>query len=389
MNEIREDIKAYLDQELPEEQVRAVEEALAADPALGRELHDFRLISRSLEASAKPIPVAGWQPLPSRPRFAWWVWAAPACVFALAVVILGPRVGGFTASDQAVPTAAVGSSPAVESAAAPEMGGQSARAAVEGFSAPLGRDSRSRDKSSLAAEAMNKRPSPGSGSAPFAPEHIFREIIKSGNIEVRVKEVADAATAITTMADGMSGFVESSNATGGQNPSASITLRVPAPRFEEAMKSIRALGVVLNESSSGSDVTAAVVDLEARIRTLRSEEETLRQILRQTRRIGEVLEVRDRLTQVRSEIESMSGQAKALKDQAAYSTITASLSQGPNPEAKDNDQPWAEDALNSALSSLSGFGRMLGTIGIYFLVFSPLWLPVLLIALWLNKRNKS
>jgi hypothetical protein len=85
----------------------------------------------------------------------------------------------------------------------------------------------------------------------------------------------------------------------------------------------------------------------------------------------------------------MTGQAKALKDQAAFSTITASLSQGPNPDAKDKDKPWAEDALNSALSSLSGLGRMLGTIAIYFLVFAPLWLPVLLLTLWLNKRIKS
>lgn len=174
--------------------------------------------------------------------------------------------------------------------------------------------------------------------APLAA--IGPRIVMTGALQVRVRgDVSEAIERARGIAAAAGGFVASSSSSTfeeGQG-SGEITLRVPADRFDDVRKRLEKLGSVRSSESSGQDVGGQLVDLAARLRTLRAEEAALDGILGATRDIGQILQVRDRLTGVRTEIEQLTGQQAALDDQVTYATIRLSLHEAEAPKAETGD----------------------------------------------------
>ncbi len=78
------------------------------------------------------------------------------------------------------------------------------------------------------------------------------------------------------------------------------SLRIPAGEMAAALKEVRALGRVENESQNGEEVTQQHQDLVARLKNGRETEERLQAILLQrTGRVSDVLEVEEEIAQVR------------------------------------------------------------------------------------------
>ena len=97
---------------------------------------------------------------------------------------------------------------------------------------------------------------------------IEQRIIKTGEVSVEVTDVGAAVGHVRTLALEVGGYVGGSQA-GSSDESATLTLRVPAAAFDEALEGLRALeGEVVAESTRESDVTRQIIDLEARIANL-------------------------------------------------------------------------------------------------------------------------
>ena len=99
-------------------------------------------------------------------------------------------------------------------------------------------------------------------------------------------------------------------------------MRVPAPRFDEAVAQVRALGGrVRQEKISGRDVTEEYIDLEARLRAQRALEAQFLEIMKRAGKVSDALEVQRELANVRSEIERVEGRRRFLENQSSLSTI--------------------------------------------------------------------
>ena len=142
---------------------------------------------------------------------------------------------------------------------------------------------------------------------------------------------------------------------------------------------VRALGGLAAESSEAEDVTAERVDSQARLSTMQAEERQLRQIMGQARNVNETLKVRERLTEVRTEIETLEANLKTLKGRVEMATLTVTLKQRPKAGAPALEEGWPKDSVGGAVNSLRSLGRRVGTAAIYVGIFSPLWLPVLIV----------
>ncbi|HMS56544.1 MAG TPA: DUF4349 domain-containing protein, partial [Fimbriimonadaceae bacterium] len=192
------------------------------------------------------------------------------------------------------------------------------------------------------------------------------------------------------MAKRMQGFVESSvlDRSNAYRPTASLSLRVPSQKFDQAMTELRSLGDVESENITGQDVTAEITDLTARLKVMRAEEESYITMLRAARKVGELLEIKERLSAVRQNIESIDAQRKNLSDLAALSTIQVTFIQRPGPLEEEKPKPWAQDTWNSAVAGLGGALRFLGQVIITVFVYAPIWLPVAFIGWWASRRLK-
>jgi hypothetical protein len=139
------------------------------------------------------------------------------------------------------------------------------------------------------------------------------------------------------------------------------------------------LGKVLSKQEKGEDVTEEYVDLQARIRNLKREEEAFLVVLGKARRVPDILAVEAQLSRVRGEIEQAVGRAKYLANQVALSTITVRLAE-PTPVVT---QAIKWDVVQTALRAVHALGavfRMISSLVIWLAIFIPLWLLIVLIA---------
>jgi hypothetical protein len=163
-----------------------------------------------------------------------------------------------------------------------------------------------------------------------------RIVIRNANLSIVVVDPVKTLDAITKMASDMQGFVVSSNLykvssdDGVQLPEASITLRVPADKLNDAMttikKQVKDLNTdVLSEEVTGQDVTKEYTDLQSRLTNLQQAETQLREIMASATKPEDVLNVFNQLTQVREQIEVLQGQIKYYDESAAMSAISVTI----------------------------------------------------------------
>jgi hypothetical protein len=209
---------------------------------------------------------------------------------------------------------------------------------------------------------------------------------------VLVPRAKQALDSINAVAKKLGGLVESSNLSGDDTSgrSASVSLRVPVAKFDEAMTELRKLGKVSGESTDGKDVTTEVVDTDARLKVMRTAEQSYVAILAKAKKVDDVLSVRDRLDTVRQDIESLTARLKTLRSEAAMSTIGVTITQKAAPKVagvvKDN---WIDRTWASAWSGLGFAGRKLTEALIYLVVFSPVWIPIFILAGMLGRKARQ
>lgn len=401
MNDVREDLKAFLDGELSSERAAAVSEALAADPALREELEALRAIGEGIREIALAPPVEGYEETLAavRRRLPVWRRVLPyAATLGLAVVlvaVLGPLIrDARIESDTAATVAMV---PPSEMPRSGEVLSDGAKG--EGrVAAPSSAD----EAEGMRGGASFRAPEPPASSPDPAAKAAQREstvppaerlVIQNGDITLRVDDALGAKSRAMAMAEALGGFVESSGQStrSGGLPVATVTLRVPARLFETALDRLRNIEEGAEEiagHTSGDDVTGQVADVEARLRVLRGEEEQYLTILQETRKIGDVLAVKERLSDVRQQIESLDAQQKVLRDQAALSTIVATFEQRESVGEPAGPTNWASDTWSAAVNGLSLALTALGRAAIVLFVYSPIWIPVAVLAVWLVRRAR-
>jgi hypothetical protein len=215
----------------------------------------------------------------------------------------------------------------------------------------------------------------GVTGGPTSPEGLL--IIKTGAIALQVGGLDPALTSANQLIVGLGGYTSGSERFGDDdNAQASVTYRVPAARWDDALAGLRAIGEkVLEERSSTQDVTSQVVDLGARITNLQATERALQAIMDQATAIKDVLTVQAELTKTRSEIEQLTAQKLAFEGQAAFSTVTVTFALKPNPVLAEQQGFDAGTEVEQASASLVSILQGLATAGIWFGI---VWLPILL-----------
>ena len=182
------------------------------------------------------------------------------------------------------------------------------------------------DKTATVAE-LDAPAAPGQAEAKPGQAAFDRKIIRTGAMELVVKDAPTAAQQLQALAERLGGYVESSNLTqAGDSMNGTIKLRIPAARFDEARAGARGIGLrVQSESVDANDVTRQFVDLEASLRNFRAEEAQYLEIMKRASKTEDVLQVAEHLSDVRGRIERTQGDLNLLSHQVDMSTLTVNL----------------------------------------------------------------
>ncbi len=170
------------------------------------------------------------------------------------------------------------------------------------------------------AEPASKTASAPPPEAPPGRTHVQEEraVIYTGSLALQVPDPEGLEVEVGGMAKQFGGWVSKI-----ERPR--IVVRVPAARFDEAMKAFSALGQILDRKISGQDVTDQYRDLRIRLENAEKVRVRLAALLEQAKNVQDALAVEKELGRVTEEIERLKGQIAAMQDQVAFSTITLEL----------------------------------------------------------------
>jgi Domain of unknown function (DUF4349) len=221
---------------------------------------------------------------------------------------------------------------------------------------------------SVMESAAGMRPAPDASGE--------RKIIRSSSLAIVVQHPAQVMDKIMALAEMEGGYLESSQDGGQDAASGSLTIRVPAARFEETRMEIRKLGLrVENEAITAQDVTRQYVDQDANLRNLRAEEAQYLAILKQANTVKDLLAVSQRISEVRGQIEQQQAEFNALSKQTE--TVAIAISLRTEAEARVFGLNWrplyqVKLALRDGLESVGDYASTM-TAFLFYLPAVLLW----------------
>lgn len=142
-----------------------------------------------------------------------------------------------------------------------------------------------------------------------------REVIYTADLGVIVVSIEQSTQAVQSLAEKIGGYLEESS-------SSSITIRVPASKFEDTIEKIAKLGEVIDRSIVASDVTEEMIDLNIRLDNANRTRARLLEHLAHSKKIGDTLKIEAELSRVSETIEQIEGTLRYQRSQISMSTIT-------------------------------------------------------------------
>lgn len=222
-----------------------------------------------------------------------------------------------------------------------------------------------------------------------------QKLIKRVSMEAETEDLQSLLPQVTGKVAELGGYIENQQLNNGsihssyRRQSVSMTARIPADRLGEFVSQLEGLAHVVNYSESTEDVTLRYVDTESRVKALEVEQERLLALLEKAESLKDLLEIEDRLTDVRYELESYASQLRALDNKIDYATVSLNIVQV---EVYTEVEPltvW-QRISGGFSSNLEEIGEDLTDFFVWITVYSPqllLWAVIIAGGVVLLKRK--
>jgi hypothetical protein len=239
----------------------------------------------------------------------------------------------------------------------------------------------------VAAPAAGAKPA-GNPQTPLQQ----RDIVRTAALNVEVADVDVAAELVLSLAGKVGGRVDGDNRrSSGKNRSAQLVLRVPPAALDDLInKDLKGLGTETSRTVTGDDVTAARADVDARVKALTTSVDRLRDFLKHSGTITDLVQLESQLSQREAELESTVAQQRALADQITLATLTVDLVVQRSVATRAGGGPTGfGSALGDGLHGLVVGLRWVLAVAGYALPFALLLAVVLLPLLVIRRRRTT
>lgn len=199
---------------------------------------------------------------------------------------------------------------------------------------------------------------------------IAEKIKKTAYLTITVEDYKQARTEIEKIVKSGKAYVGNENE---QNSAYSISnnmvIRVVNKEFDTMVNQLLAVAKNVNSKNIAvEDVTAQFMDIQSRLKSKKEIEKRYLDILQKASKVSDILEIEQKLGQIREEIEAKEGELKYLADQVDYSTINLTFHQ--EFEYIPTDKPGFLGRLGNALTN-GWHGFLAFVIGLAYAW--PLW----------------
>jgi hypothetical protein len=216
-------------------------------------------------------------------------------------------------------------------------------------------------------------------------QQVEKKIIKEGDINFQTTDINNTRKAIYDQIKRLNGYVSNeSEADNGESDHKTYTIstHIPTKNFDLFVNNVSEHAVKIDSKNiSTTDVTTQFIDINTRLVNKKKLEERYLDLLKQGNKIADLLAIENKLSEIRTDIESTQGQLNYLNKQVAYSSL--SISFYTKNIAKENGENFGYK-ITKALGS--GWQTMIvwffGIVSLW-----PLWIFIIILVYSFRKRR--
>lgn len=236
-----------------------------------------------------------------------------------------------------------------------------------------------------------------SGETASSVSESARKVVKTAQLSIETLDYEKSTSDFENTVASYGGYIESSSVEGtrlgssGSKRNASYTARVPADRLGEFLNSAGSVGTVVSRSTGGEDVTQSYYDTDTRLKSLKTEQARLLELMQKAEKIDDVLSIEQRLTDVQTQIEQLTGELKKMDSLVSLATVTVSIS-----EVEAITEPAAEgfggqiaSVFHSSIQAFVQAARSVFLVLIAVLPFAAAAAVIVGIVLFVRKRKRG
>ena len=248
----------------------------------------------------------------------------------------------------------------------------------------------------MSGAGSNGKSAASTASIPL-PEN--RKWVITMSLTAETENLTDAMGLLAEKIQASGGYVESQSISGtavnsGRSPSAYITVRVPAEQLDSFVEDVSGMTNVVSSSRYVEDITLSYTDTEGRVKALKTEEARLLELMEQAQTMSDLLEIEERLTEVRYQLENYTSTLRLYDNQVDYATLDLTLREVAKFTPPEKQGFW-EKVTSGLADSIVDLGQGLVDVAAWVLIELPYlvlmgllgWLVVFLTRRSIKKRR--
>ncbi len=242
----------------------------------------------------------------------------------------------------------------------------------------------------------------GSAAGGTQPAATNQKLIRKVYLEAETEDLDALLDAVMKKISQLGGYVEQQEVYYG-SPSAqrryrrgTLTLRIPAEKLDDFVAKVTESSNIVSSNETTENVTLTYVATQSRIKALETEQTRLLELLAKAETTKDLLEIESRLTEVRTELEKVTSQLRALDNQVDYGTVNLTISEVKEYTVVEEPESIWQRIGTGFMDSLKNLGNFFTELFVFVVVAFPYLLliggiavAVILIIRFRRKRSKK
>lgn len=213
-----------------------------------------------------------------------------------------------------------------------------------------------------------------------------RKLITEGNIQFQVESIDQSRKNIAQAVKNNKGYISSEQEYKSTSRVSNVmTIRVPAKNFDKLLNKVsEGVNKFDSKNIEVKDVTEEFLDIEIRLKTKKELEARYLELLKKANNVSEILQIEAQIGTLRTEIESVEGRLRFLKNRIGFSTLTITFYEEIPSQTEFGNK--FKKGFKNGWENLIWFFVGLTNIWPFVLIFIGL---IFMLISWRKKRKKS
>ncbi len=219
-----------------------------------------------------------------------------------------------------------------------------------------------------------------------------RKVIRSANVSLEVENFDEAYGQISNFILGI-GYIQSTSIDTDKVyiskeetklvRNGMMVIRIDKDRFDKVLNSLKGIGTVLSWNLNSEDVTKNFIDTESRLRLLKIEESKIEEYMKKLTDLDQIYKTESKLTELRYQIEALTGNLRQMSDLVDLSTITINISEKYPDALNKPEEPktYGQRLLQNLSDSFKGVINFVGELIIILVAALPVLILLGLVAI--------